>query len=54
VVIPGSNLIDEVSRLRPGDGGEIVIRGTGELTDALAAAGLLDEYRTVLHAYRPV
>jgi dihydrofolate reductase len=45
VVIAGPNLIDEVSRLRQGDGGEIVIWGTGRLTDALAAAGLLDEYR---------
>jgi dihydrofolate reductase len=45
VVIAGSNLVDEVSRLRQGDGGEIVIWGTGRLTDALAAAGLLDEYR---------
>jgi dihydrofolate reductase len=45
VVIAGSDLTDEVSRLRQGDGGEIAIWGTGQLTDALAAAGLLDEYR---------
>jgi dihydrofolate reductase len=44
-VIAGPDLVDEVSRLRQGDGGEIVIWGTGQLTDALAAAGLLDEYR---------
>jgi dihydrofolate reductase len=44
-VIAGPDLADEVSRLRQGDGGEIVIWGTGQLTDALAAAGLLDEYR---------
>jgi dihydrofolate reductase len=45
VVIPGADLVDEVSRLKQTDGGDIVIWGTGRLTDALAAAGLLDEYR---------
>ena len=45
VVIAGPDLLDEVSKLRQGDGGDIVIWGTGRLTDALAAAGLLDEYR---------
>ena len=45
VVIAGPDLLDEVSRLKEADGGEILIWGTGRLTDALAAAGLLDEYR---------
>ena len=45
VVIAGSDLLDEVSRLKHAEGGDILIWGTGELTDALAAAGLLDEYR---------
>jgi len=45
VVIPGPALVDEVRRLKAGDGDEIVIWGTGRLTDDLAAAGLLDEYR---------
>ncbi|HEU5151593.1 MAG TPA: dihydrofolate reductase family protein [Iamia sp.] len=45
VVIPGADLIDEVDRLKQADGGDILIWGTGRLTDALAAAGLLDEYR---------
>jgi dihydrofolate reductase len=45
VVIAGDDLLDEVSRLKQAEGGEIVIWGTGRLTDALAAAGLLDEYR---------
>ena len=45
VVIAGAGLLDEVSRLRKTDGGDIIIWGTGQLTDALAAAGLLDEYR---------
>ncbi len=45
VVIPGPDLLDEVRRLKDAEGGDIVIWGTGQLTDALAAAGLLDEYR---------
>ena len=45
VVIAGPNLLDEVSRLKQVEGGDIIIWGTGQLTDALAAAGLLDEYR---------
>lgn len=45
VVIAGADVLDEVSRLKQSDGGNIVIWGTGQLTDALAAAGLLDEYR---------
>jgi dihydrofolate reductase len=47
VVIAGADLLDEVGRLKEADGGDIVIWGTGRLTDALAAAGLLDEYRIV-------
>ena len=34
-----------VSRLKQAEGGDLLIWGTGQLTDALAAAGLLDEYR---------
>jgi dihydrofolate reductase len=45
VVIPGADLINEVRRLKLAEGGDILIWGTGQLTDALAAAGLLDEYR---------
>ena len=45
VVIAGPELLDEVGRLKQAEGGDIVIWGTGRLTDALAAAGLLDEYR---------
>lgn len=45
VVIVGNDLLDEVRRLKQADGGDIIIWGTGQLTDALAAAGLLDEYR---------
>jgi dihydrofolate reductase len=45
VVIAGSDLLDEVGRLKQAEGGDILTWGTGRLTDALAAAGLLDEYR---------
>ena len=44
-VIAGADLVDEVTRLKQADGGDIVVWGTGQLTDALAAAGLLDQYR---------
>ena len=44
-VIAGADLLDEVGRLKQAEGGDILIWGTGRLTDALAAAGLLDEYR---------
>jgi dihydrofolate reductase len=45
VVIAGSDLVEEVGRLKQADGGDIIVWGTGRLTDALAGAGLLDEYR---------
>jgi dihydrofolate reductase len=45
VVIAGTDLLDEVSRLKQAEGGDLLIWGTGQLTDALAAASLLDEYR---------
>ena len=45
VVIPGPDLVGEVSQLKQADGGDIISWGTGKLTDTLATAGLLDEYR---------
>jgi dihydrofolate reductase len=51
VVVDGANLIEEVARLKQADGGDIVVWGTGRLTDALAAAGLLDEYRICTSPY---
>jgi dihydrofolate reductase len=45
VVVAGPDLLDEVSRLKQAEGGDILTWGTGRMTDALAAAGLLDEYR---------
>jgi dihydrofolate reductase len=45
VVIPGDDLVARVTELKRQPGGDILIWGTGRLTDALARAGLLDEYR---------
>jgi dihydrofolate reductase len=45
VVVAGTDLLDEVNRLKQAEGGDILIWGTGQLTDALAGAGILDEYR---------
>jgi dihydrofolate reductase len=45
VTIAGTDLIDEVGRLKSADGDDILVWGAGQLTDGLAAAGLLDEYR---------
>jgi dihydrofolate reductase len=44
-VISGDDLVAAVTELKEKDGGDILIWGTGRLTDALVAAGLLDEYR---------
>lgn len=45
IVIPGDELVEAVRDLKQQDGGDILIWGTGRLTDALSAAGLLDEYQ---------
>jgi dihydrofolate reductase len=45
VVIAGPDLLGAVGQLKQAEGGDLLIWGTGQLTDALAAAGLLDEYR---------
>src|SRR4051812_25136186 len=45
VVIAGADLLDEVRRLKQAEGGDLLIWGTGRLSDPLAGAGLLDEYR---------
>jgi dihydrofolate reductase len=44
-VIPGEDLLTGVAELKSADGNNILIWGNGRLTDALATAGLLDEYR---------
>nr|BFE84523.1 dihydrofolate reductase family protein [Planobispora longispora] len=44
-IIPGDDLIAEVTRLKQQPGKDILIWGCGRLTDDLAKHGLLDEYR---------
>ncbi|GGS67924.1 pyrimidine reductase [Planobispora rosea] len=44
-IIPGDDLIAEVTRLKEQPGEDILIWGCGRLTDDLAKHGLLDEYR---------
>jgi dihydrofolate reductase len=44
-VIPGDDLVAHVTKLKEQDGKDILIWGCGRLTDALAQAGLLDEYK---------
>ncbi|MER5643518.1 dihydrofolate reductase family protein [Streptosporangium sp. NPDC002524] len=44
-VIPGDDLVAQVTKLKEQDGKDILIWGCGRLTDALAQAGLLDEYK---------
>ena len=41
----GSDVADEVHRLKASDGRELHIWGSGELLQTLIAAGLVDEYR---------
>ncbi|MEU7766083.1 dihydrofolate reductase family protein [Nocardia sp. NPDC049190] len=44
-VIPGDDVLGSVERLKQTDGKDILIWGNGRLTDTVATAGLLDEYR---------
>ncbi|MGI5170166.1 dihydrofolate reductase family protein [Spirillospora sp. CA-253888] len=44
-VIDGNDLAGAVTGLKKRDGGDILVWGNGRLTDGLAAAGLLDEYK---------
>ncbi|MEO3855632.1 dihydrofolate reductase family protein [Acrocarpospora sp. B8E8] len=48
-IIPSDDLIAEVTRLKEQPGGDILIYGCGQLTDALRESGLLDEYRLWVH-----
>ncbi|MBC6462232.1 dihydrofolate reductase family protein [Actinomadura sp. HBU206391] len=44
-IIPGDDLVTEVTRLKQQPGQNILIWGCGRLTDTLMEHGLLDEYR---------
>jgi dihydrofolate reductase len=41
--------IEEVSRLRDADGGPILVNGSAQLVHVLCEAGLVDEYRAMVH-----
>jgi riboflavin biosynthesis pyrimidine reductase len=41
--------IGEVRKLRDADGGPILVNGSAQLVHALCEAGLIDEYRAMIH-----
>jgi dihydrofolate reductase len=41
--------IEEVGKLRDADGGPILVNGSAQLVHALCKAGLVDEYRAMIH-----
>ena len=43
------DLIEEVRKMKKGDGDDIVILGSGSLIQQLAPEGLIDEYQVVVH-----
>ena len=47
-VIEG-DVVDAVRALKEGDGGDILMYGTGPVAEALLAAGLLDEHHSWVH-----
>lgn len=47
--IKKGDLIEEVRKMKEGDGEDIVILGSGSLIQQLAPEGLIDEYQVVVH-----
>ena len=45
----GENVADEVANLKQGEGGDIVISGSGALVRSLLQLGLLDELKLMIH-----
>jgi len=45
----GENVGEEIGRLKQGDGGDIVISGSGVLVRSLLQYGLLDELKLMIH-----
>jgi dihydrofolate reductase len=43
------NVADEVAKLKQGEGGDIVISGSGALVRSLLRYGLLDELKLMIH-----
>jgi dihydrofolate reductase len=48
-LVPGAEVLSRVEQLKQAAGGDILIWGNGRLTDDLAVAGLLDEYRVWIY-----
>ena len=45
----GQNVADEIANLKQGEGGDIVISGSGTLVRSLLHLGLLDELKLMVH-----
>jgi dihydrofolate reductase len=45
----GENAADEIANLKQGEGGDIVISGSGALVRSLLHLGLLDELKLMIH-----
>lgn len=43
------DVLEEISRLKEQSGGDILVPGSGQLIRSLAQAGLVDEYRLLVH-----
>jgi len=45
----GDNVADEIANLKQGEGGDIVVSGSGALVRSLLQYGLLDELKLMIH-----
>ena len=48
-IVPGDDLPAAISAIKQQDGGDILIAGSRSLVPTLAKAGLIDEYRLMVH-----
>jgi dihydrofolate reductase len=47
--IIGTNVVEEIAKLKEQPGKDILIEGSATLVEALAQAGLIDEYKLMIH-----
>jgi dihydrofolate reductase len=47
--IVNNNLVEEIAKLKQQPGNDILIEGSATLVEALAQAGLIDEYKLLVH-----
>jgi dihydrofolate reductase len=47
--LTGTNIGDQIKELKDGDGGDIIAFGSLTLVQSLTNAGLVDEYRILIH-----